>query len=101
MAEKLLTKQEAAKFLNITEQELENFVSSCRIPSYHIGGQFLRFKEIELRRFKNTRPPKSVNKEISSAKNTLFDKVSDFFYFYDFYIISILIIIIMLMFIFR
>lgn len=90
----LLTKQDAAKLLNISEEELETLVASGKIPSYRIAGEFLRFKEADLYRYKSAalQPPRAVK---------ITEKIADFFYFNDFYIISTLIIAGMLLVILR
>lgn len=99
MTEKLLTTQGAARFLNISEQELENLAASGKIPSYRIGGKFLRFKEQDILRFKTNE--KALPTPPLRARAGLIEKIADFLYFNDFYIISIIIILIMLLFIFR
>lgn len=94
MAEKLLTKQDAAKLLEMSEEKLESLVASGCLSAYRIGGEFLRFKETELHRYKNTALR-------DKQAPTVTEKLKDFFYFNDFYIISILIVLAMLLFIFR
>ena len=110
MAEKLLTKKEAAKYLNISEKELENLVAKGRLSAYKIGGAFVRFKREHLNAARRKPsvpqlPPKGKAgfKKAPPATRPVpaqrfqdigfSEKVLDFVYFYDFYIISLLIVI--------
>ena len=97
MVGKLLTIREVASFLDITEKEVIELSEKGIIPAYKVGGLFLRFKKEQIEGYKSKlqkpdSPGVRVNKDYSFS-----EKVSDFFYFYDFYILSIMLILILFM----
>jgi len=61
---------------------------------------YLRFKRHEIESYKKKERPFN-HKEKEAEAYTLQDKISDFFYFNDFYILSALLVIFMLLIIFR
>lgn len=87
MAGKLITLREASEELGISEKELIDLAKENKVPSYKIGGEFLRFRREDLLK---------VKKEVKEILNVVDDKISlgemiyDFFYFNDFYIVSFL-----------
>lgn len=98
--EKLLTVREAASILGISEKELVELAENGQIPAYKIGGVFLRFKKEQVYEFKKIN--KKFSKKIDTGQKYSFkDRLSDFFYFNDFYILTLLIIILLLIIIFR
>ncbi|MBL7155537.1 MAG: helix-turn-helix domain-containing protein [Candidatus Omnitrophica bacterium] len=114
MPEKLLTIQEASSLLAITEEGVKELVEKGALPAYKIDGRFLRFRREQIEAIKNelsakttTRLPKRPKKEYSKrSRETAYaesfsDRVSDFFYFNDFYLISGAIILVIMWIIFR
>ena len=131
MPEKLLTIAEAARYLNISEDEIKRLVDVGEIPAYRIGGSFLRFRKEHLDAIRDD--VEEVEKDvpvavkagldekgrpthhISDLENeirkrepvirqydyTPAEKLRDFFYFNDFYLVSFLIIGILLFVIFK
>lgn len=98
--EKLLTVRDVSLILGISEKEVMDLAESGAIPAYKIGGVFLRFKKEQIQEFKKqTRKlhPKTEPNQEYPVK----DKISDFFYFNDFYILTVLIIILLLIIILR
>ena len=89
MAEKLLTIREAAQYLNITEKQVIELSDKSIIPAYKVGGIYLRYKKDQLNAVKDRILP--TTKE-SNVEYSLRDKLSDFFYYNDFYVLSFLII---------
>jgi len=94
MSDKLLTLKEAAQCLRLSEKEVRDLVSDDKIPAYHVGGMYLRFKEeniFDLRGKYGGRlpidPEKGKPKEQAHA-GTFLSGIRDFFYFNDFYLIS-------------
>ena len=103
MPEKLLTTQEAASYLNVTEEEVVKLSQKGELPAYSIGGAFLRFrreqldairKEILPRKAQAT-PVEAGPKRASAfchveepSQESFSDALADFFYFKDFYIVS-------------
>lgn len=98
--EKLLTVREASLILGISEKEVLELAESGAIPAYKVGGVYLRFKREQIQEYKRSLKPFSP-KAGASAGYPLRDKISDFFYFNDFYILTVLIIILLLVIILR
>jgi excisionase family DNA binding protein len=98
--EKLLTIRDVSTILGISEKEVVDLSESGRIPAYKIGGVYLRFKRSQIEEFRKSF--KVLTPEQSPAQKYSFkDKLSDFFYFNDFYILAILIILLIFVIIFR
>jgi excisionase family DNA binding protein len=97
--EKLLTIREAAVLLGVSEKEVIDLAEKGQIPAYKIGGVYLRFKRQQLEEYKE----KFLTHLIPAAREeySLKDKISDFFYFNDFYMLAALIIVLILIIIFR
>ncbi len=110
MPEKLLTLQELSLYLGIKENKIMNMVEQGVVSAYHLGGEYLRFRKDQIDAIST-----EINSKVSDddrigveemrtkvtghrrvragmAKNSFFDSVVDFFYFYDFYLISFLLI---------
>ncbi|MBF0252501.1 MAG: helix-turn-helix domain-containing protein [Candidatus Omnitrophica bacterium] len=106
MPEKLLTLQELSLYLGIKESKIMKMVDSGVVSAYHLGGEYLRFRKDQIDAISaeiNTKVSETDRisvQEIRSKltgrrqtksgmrKNSFFDSVADFFYFYDFYLIS-------------
>ena len=97
--EKLLTIREAAVLLGVSEKEVIDLAEKGQIPAYKIGGVYLRFKRQQLEEYTE----KFLTHLIPAAREeySLEDKISDFFYFNDFYMLAALIIVLILIIIFR
>ena len=89
MREKLLTIREAAQYLGITEKQIIELSDKSIIPAYKVGGVYLRFKKEQLDAVKDRITPTQKEDDIEYSFS---DKLSDFFYYNDFYIFSLLII---------
>lgn len=100
MEEKLLTIREVSLILAISEKELIELAERGEIPAYKIGGVYLRFKRQQIEEFKK-KSKHFLRKDIFSPEDSFQNRVSDFFYFNDFYIFSGLIILGILIIIFR
>lgn len=101
MAEdKLLTIREVSLYLGVSEKEVIDLAESGELPAYKIGGVYLRFKHEQVQEFKK-KFKHSHHKNIPQQRYSLNDRISDFFYFNDFYILSALIIAIILLLILR
>ena len=99
--ERLLTVRDVSLILGISEKEVVDLVESHKLVAYKVGGLYLRFKKEHIEEFRKsfkasvnrTKPlEKYTVTPAVQAKDGLKDRVSDFFYFNDFYILSILII---------
>jgi excisionase family DNA binding protein len=89
--EKLLTIREVSAALGISEKEVMDLADSGIIPAYKIGGVYLRFKRQEIETYRRKNIPQ-LHKALSGARYTFKDRISDFFYFNDFYILAIILI---------
>jgi len=122
MPKKLFTLSELVDYLGIDADEIIDFVDAGVIPAYKIAGELLRFQKEQIdairaeidAKIKNKKKPfikKTPKIEKVSTKpkrlvsslegDTFSDKVSDFFYFNDFYIFSGVFIVLLLIVIFR
>ncbi len=98
LEKKLLTTREVSQILGILEKEVIELAQEGKLPYYKVAGEFLRFKKEDILKVKKGIQRKfKVEQRYPSWR----EKVSDFFYFNDFYIISGVIIVILLWFIFR
>ena len=98
--EKLLTVRDVSIILDISEREVVDLAESGAIPAYKVGGVYLRFKREQVMEYKKSRRP-FLSKDDTVQRPSLKEKVSDFFYFNDFYILTGLLIISLLLVIFR
>ncbi|MBN2831389.1 MAG: helix-turn-helix domain-containing protein [Candidatus Omnitrophica bacterium] len=98
--EKLLTVREVSILLNVSEKEVMDLAQAGVIPAYKVGGVFLRFKKDQIHDYQKSAHP-SLTKTSLHKPTSLQDKISDFFYFYDFYILSGLLILLLLAVIFQ
>lgn len=104
--EKLLTIRDVSQALGISEKEVIDLAEDGKIPAYKVGGVYLRFKKEQIEEFRKILKPKPHHKAAGDekrlqAKTGFKDRLSDFFYFNDFYILSTLIITVILFIIFR
>ncbi|MCD6228182.1 MAG: helix-turn-helix domain-containing protein [Candidatus Omnitrophica bacterium] len=98
LEKKLLTTREVSQILGILEKEVIELAQEGKLPHYKVAGEFLRFKKEDVLKVKKEIQKKfKVEQRYPSWK----EKVSDFFYFNDFYIISGAIIVILLWLIFK
>jgi excisionase family DNA binding protein len=89
--EKLLTIREVSLILGLSEKEVVELAERGQLPAYKVGGVYLRFKREQVEEFKKS-SSRPLTKNIHSEKYSFKDRVSDFFYFNDFYILSIILI---------
>jgi excisionase family DNA binding protein len=98
--EKLLTVREVSLMLGITEKEVMDLAESGALPAYKIGGVYLRFKKDQILGFLKSSQQVSSSRAAES-KYPLSDRLSDFFYFNDFYLIAVGVIVFLLVIIFK
>ena len=87
--EKLWTTAEAAKYLGVSETDVEELVRQGKLTGYKLGGQFTRFRPDQVQALKGMvklRP--AGGRAAGSRKDPLGNHVKDFLYFYDFYLAS-------------
>jgi excisionase family DNA binding protein len=95
--EKLLTVREVSIILSVSEKDVIEMVETGLLPAYKVGGVYLRFKRLQIEEFKKKSRPEGHKAKTYSLK----EKVSDFFYFNDFYILALVIILLLLIVIFQ
>jgi len=66
MREKLLTAEEVASYLGISEEDVKNLVEKGELPAYKIGGAFLRFKREQIETYRKRRH------SLNEARSVLF-----------------------------
>ena len=98
--EKLLTIREVAGILGVSEKEVIKLAEEGSIPAYKIGGIYLRFKRQQVDEIKK-RLKFVSQKELDNKEYLFRDKLSDFFYFNDFYLLTFILIILILYIILR
>lgn len=95
--EQFITVRETAQVLGVSEKKVMDMIESQKLQAYRIADQFLRLKKSEVVSIRNT--GNIVNENIKFAY-TKAERLTDFFYFNDFYIISLIVIAALLGFIF-
>ncbi len=98
--EKLLTIREVSQILGITEKEVIDMAENGSIAAYKIGGVYLRFKRQQVEEAR-IRLKLSASKTNSLSSYPVEERLSDFFYYNDFYIFSVALIVLILWVIFR
>lgn len=89
MSEKLITVREASQELGVLEKEIIDLANKGIVPSYKIGGEFLRFRREDL---VNARGVVKKALNIEDERIGFLEAIYDFFYFNDFYIVAFIII---------
>ena len=87
--EKLWTTAEVAKYLGITETDVEQLAHQGKLTGYKLGGQFLRFRPDQVEVLKGSirfRP--GSGKPSTRDTDRWWNHARDFVYFYDFYLVS-------------
>lgn len=97
--EKLLTVREVSLFLSISEKEVMDLAETGKIPAYKVGGVYVRFRRDQVEKYQKSSPIPSHEIRISQEQ-PFNEKVSDFFYFNDFYILSAVVILLIVFIIF-
>lgn len=108
LKEEYLSIREAAELLEISETELRGLIEKHSIPTHQIAGAFLRLKKKELEELKNkwrierelfVKDGKEFIHGAPARKATFLERISDFWYFNDFYVLCSLVIFVLLYFI--
>ena len=89
--EKLWTTAEVARFLGVTEVDVEQLVQQGALTGYKLGGQFLRFRPDQVETLKGTLQFRaSRQKAAGPQQRAWWFAARDFLYLYDFYLVSAL-----------
>ena len=106
--EEMLSIQEAAELLEISEAEVSSLVEEHRVPRHTIAGAFLRLKKKDI---EDLKIKWRIQRELFPEKEPYFshhntvqkagflEKLGDFWYFNDFYILCSILIFVLLYFI--
>ncbi|KPK42191.1 MAG: hypothetical protein AMJ78_03275 [Omnitrophica WOR_2 bacterium SM23_29] len=105
--EKLLTLEEAADFLGLSEEEVRAFVAQGKIPAYKLGGEFLRFKKdqiealrarIQILKSRSAFVDETIEEGKAEEKKeySAWERIQDFIYFSDFYLFAAVLILILI-----
>ncbi len=98
----MLTIREAAEGLDIGEDELWDLVHKHKVPTHNVAGAFLRFHRHDI---EDLKIKWRIQRELFPAKEerfphknvvtgpSFFEKLSDFWYFNDFYILCSMVIV--------
>ena len=82
---------DAARYLGLSERDVEQLVREGRLKAQMLGGRFVRFDPEQVKQLKPALPvPAQPAVESKALPVAWFERVADFLYFYDFYLISFL-----------
>ena len=98
--EKLLTVRDVSLILAVSEKEVLDFAESGVLPAYKVGGVYLRFKRDQVEEYRKSHKT-GIHSRVDLPKYSFQDRLSDFFYFNDFYILSGILVLVILFIIFR
>ena len=96
LVERYLDVHEAADLLDISEEELWNLAHEHQIPTHNIAGAFLRFRKDDIEQLKIKW---RIQRELFPGRSRYFshkstvkmagmpEKISDFWYFNDYYVV--------------
>jgi excisionase family DNA binding protein len=96
-SEQFITVRETSQILGISEKKVMDMIESQKLQAYRIADQFLRLKKSEVVSVRNSG---NVINENIKFEYTKAERLSDFFYFNDFYVIALLMTLALLSFIF-
>ena len=112
LAEDYLSVKDAAAMLEVSETELRELVKKHQVPTHNVAGVFLRLKRKEVEDLKIKwrierelfpKPQKTFlpagqagAHRVEVARAGFFTKISDFWYFNDFYILCSVLIVLLL-----
>lgn len=85
--------------LGVSEREVMELAENGSIPVYKIGGAYFRFKRAQVQEF--ARQFRGAPYNNSGQKYLFADRLSNFFYFNDFYILSFIMVLLLLAIIFN
>src|SRR6185436_14883622 len=87
--EQFITVRETSQILGISEKKVMDMIESQKLQAYRIADQFLRLKKSEVVSIRNT--GKIINENVK-FEYTQPERLTDFFYFNDFYLVSLIVI---------
>lgn len=85
--------RETAQILAVNEKKVMDLIEEGTLQAYRIAEKFLRLKRSEVLSLRNTG---NISKENNKLEYTPIERVTDFFYYNNFYLVSILLILVLL-----
>ncbi len=85
--------REAAQLLGVSEKKIMDLIEEKHLIAYRIANQFLRLKKADVLLLQDSG---SVASESPQQPYTFAEKMSDFFYFNDFYIVCAFIVVLLM-----
>lgn len=86
----MLTLEEVKNYLELEQEELENYISQGKLNAYKIGGAYLRFRKEDVLNLRYEIAPSFKKKK---NKPNFFTRILDFWLFNNFYILSIILVV--------
>ena len=87
--DKMWTTTEVARYLNVTDRDVEWLVTEGRLTGYKVGGKFLRFRPDQLQALKGAVAAREqADPALRPAAEPMRARVREFFYCYDLYLLS-------------
>ena len=86
--EKLLTATEVAERLGISAQHVQELVRSGKLTGYQLGGQYLRFRPVQVRELQGVVRAQPGPKNSETQQDSWLHRVREFLYFHDGYILA-------------
>ena len=91
-SEKLLTLEEAARRLSVPPDDVEAMIRQGRLGSFRLAGSLVRVRLSEIETIQKKVPRQRVRGRAPNA----WERLTDFFYFNDFYIVVLLLLLTLL-----
>jgi excisionase family DNA binding protein len=92
--EKMLTVRDVSVILEVSEKDVLDLTESGRLPGYKVGGVYLRFKKEQVEQYKKEQS-RLVPKTVKDETENLSGRISDFFYFNDFYLLALILVVLL------
>lgn len=87
--DKMWTTTEVARYLHVTDRDVEHLVTEGRLTGYKVGGKFLRFRPDQVQALKGVVAARAQDDPSApSVAEPLRTRVREFFYCYDLYLLS-------------
>jgi excisionase family DNA binding protein len=93
--EKMLTVRDVAILLGVSEKDVLDLTENGRLPGYKVGGVYLRFKKEQVEQYKKEQHGLSSKTVKEEKTETLTGRISDFFYFNDFYLFALFLVVLL------
>ena len=85
--------RETAQILTVTEKKVMDLIEAGELQAYRIADKFLRLKRTDVLKLRNTGDVETENDQIPYSPT---ERVTDFFYYNNFYFISAIFVLVLL-----